>query len=148
MVLNFGLPRPLTWKFQVADVTQPIIGADFLLQHKLLVDLDQKHLIDTQNGARIPAESPPTSLPSIHLLSTRPPDNDPSLSAAAMLVHPQQNVPTCITTDASNSAVGGVLEQFIDGQWKPISFFSKKLCNAELNYSTFDRELLAIYLTV
>ena len=31
---------------------------------------------------------------------------------------------------------------------EPISFFSKKLSPAELNYSTFDRELLAIYLAV
>ena len=30
----------------------------------------------------------------------------------------------------------------------PISFFSKKLNHAELNYSAFDRELLAIYLSV
>ena len=65
-----------------------------------------------------------------------------------MLVHPHQNAPTCITTDASNRAVGGVLEQFIDGQWKPISSFSKKLCQAELNYSAFDTEILAIYLAI
>ena len=31
LVLHFGVPRPLTWKFQVADVNQPIIGAAFLL---------------------------------------------------------------------------------------------------------------------
>ena len=30
----------------------------------------------------------------------------------------------------------------------PISFFSKKLTPAELNYSAFDRELLAAYLAV
>ena len=62
-----------------------------------------------------------------------------------MLVHPHPNAATCITTDASNVAV---LEQFIEGQWKPISFFSKKLTPAELNYSAFDRELLAAYLAV
>ena len=55
-----------------------------------------------------------------------------TLSDAVMLVHHNQNAPTLITTDASNRAVGGVLEQFINGQWKPISFFSKKLCQAEL----------------
>ena len=65
-----------------------------------------------------------------------------------LLSHPHPDAPTCITTDASNSAVGAVLEQFIGGQWKPISFFSKKLSPAELNYSAFDRELLAIYLAV
>ena len=41
-----------------------------------------------------------------------------------------------------------MLEQFIDAQRKPISFFSKKLSPAELNYSAFDRELLAAYLAV
>ena len=69
-----------------------------------------------------------------------------TLSEAVMLVHPQPNAATCITTDASNVAVGAVLEHFIEGQWKPISFFSKKLTPAELNYSAFDRELLAAYL--
>ena len=50
-----------------------------------------------------------------------------ALSEAVMLVHPQPHAATCIKTDASNHAVGAVLEQFIHGQWKPISFFSKKL---------------------
>ena len=53
-----------------------------------------------------------------------------TLSEAVMLVHPHPNEATCITTDASNVAV---LEQFIEGQWKPISFVSKKLSSAELN---------------
>ena len=76
-VLDFGLPRPLTWKFQVADVTQPIIGADFLLQHKLLVDLDQKRLIDTRNGTRIMAEASAGFSPSVQHISTHPCDKDP-----------------------------------------------------------------------
>lgn len=50
LILNFGLPRPLTWQFLVADVTQPIINANFLLQHKLLVDLDRRRLIDACRG--------------------------------------------------------------------------------------------------
>ena len=71
-----------------------------------------------------------------------------ALSEAVMLVHPQPHAATCITTDASNRTVGAVLEQFIHGQWKPISCFSKKLSPAELKYSAFDRELLAAYLAV
>ena len=70
-----------------------------------------------------------------------------ALSEAVMLVHPQPHAATCITTDASDLAVGAVLEQFIHGQWRPISF-SKKLSPAELKYSAFDRELLAAYLAV
>ena len=73
LTLNFGLPRPLTWRFLVADVTQPIIGADFLLQHKLLVDLDQRRLIDTRNGTQVFTEfsaHPPPRLNSISTLSS------------------------------------------------------------------------------
>ena len=65
-----------------------------------------------------------------------------------MLVHPHPNAAMCITTDASNVAVGAVLEQFIEGQWKPISLFSDKLTPVDLIYSAFDRELLAAYLAV
>ena len=51
-------------------------------------------------------------------------------------------------TDASDTAVGAVLQQQIDGDWQPIAYFSKKLRPAETRYSTFDRELLAIYLAI
>ncbi len=51
-------------------------------------------------------------------------------------------------TDASDSAVGAVLQQLIHGQWQPLAFFSKSLKPAETRYSAFDRELLAVYLAV
>ena len=44
--------------------------------------------------------------------------------------------------------VGAVLQQHINGNWHPISFFSRKLTPAETRYSTFDRELLAVYLAI
>jgi len=50
--------------------------------------------------------------------------------------------------DASDHAVGAVLEQQIDSVWCPISYFSWKLHPAERKYSTFDRELLAAYLAI
>ena len=49
-----------------------------------------------------------------------------------------------LTTDASNSAIGGCLHQIIDGKSFPVDFYSRKLSSAEQNYSAFDRELLAI----
>ena len=51
-------------------------------------------------------------------------------------------------TDASDTAVGAVLQQNIDNTWRPISFFSRKMTPAETRYSTFDRELLAVYLAI
>ena len=61
------------------------------------------------------------------------------------LSFPVSEAETSISTDASNIGTGAVLQQFIDSAWKPIAFFSQKFNNAESKYSTFDRELLAIY---
>ena len=71
-----------------------------------------------------------------------------ALANATLLIHPVTNAPTNIMTDASDVAVGAVLQQYINGQWCPLSFFSKALKPAETRYSTYDRELLAIYLAI
>ena len=71
-----------------------------------------------------------------------------ALAEASLLCHPQLDAPTCILVDASDFAVGAVLQQQIDSVWCPISYFSRKLRSAERRYSTFDRELLAIYLAI
>ena len=71
-----------------------------------------------------------------------------ALATATLLVHPKPDALTNVMTDASNTAVGAVLQQFADGLWQPISFFSKKLSPAETRYSTYDRELLAVYLAL
>ena len=44
--LDLGLRRAFTWKFVVADVAKPIIGADFLDHFGLLVDLKRRRLLD------------------------------------------------------------------------------------------------------
>lgn len=46
LAINFGLRRQFDWQFVIADVTRPIIGADFLSHYGLLVDLKNKRLID------------------------------------------------------------------------------------------------------
>ena len=70
------------------------------------------------------------------------------LGNATLLVHPQQSAPLNITCDASDFAVGGVLQQCINNVWQPLPFFSIKLSPAETRYSAFDRELLAGYSTI
>ena len=71
-----------------------------------------------------------------------------ALANATMLVHPCHEAPTSLTVDASDVAVGAVLEQLIDGVWKPLAFFSRQLHPPERKYSAFDRELLALCLAV
>ena len=70
------------------------------------------------------------------------------LAKASLLSYPKPDAPTCLMTDASDTAVGAVLQQHINGIWRPISFFSRKMTPAETRYSTFDRELLAVYLAI
>ena len=70
------------------------------------------------------------------------------LANATLLVHPGPTAQINITCDASDVAVGGVLQQYLNGMCQPLSFFSKKLNPAETRYSAFDRELLAVYATI
>mgnify|MGYP004574948059 CR=1 FL=1 len=58
------------------------------------------------------------------------------------------NAPLVLSVDASNDAVGGVLHQLVDNQAQPLGFFSKRLTSAQKNYSTYDRELAAIYMSI
>ncbi|GFS69968.1 transposon Ty3-I Gag-Pol polyprotein [Nephila pilipes] len=50
--------------------------------------------------------------------------------------------------DASDSAVGGVIQQKVIDVGKPLSFFSSRLIPTKTQYSTYDRELLAAYFTI
>ena len=44
--LNLGLRRTFRWVFVVADVANPILGADFLQHFSLVVDLRHRGIID------------------------------------------------------------------------------------------------------
>ena len=54
-VVDVGLKRDYACTFIVADVKQPIIGADFLIHYSLLVDLKSRCLRDMRTGLAIPA---------------------------------------------------------------------------------------------
>lgn len=71
-----------------------------------------------------------------------------ALARVALLAYPDVDAPLSLMVDASNDAVGGVVQQLKGDAWQPIGFFSHKLQPAETRYSTFGRELLAIFLTI
>lgn len=64
---------------------------------------------------------------------------------ATLLHHPSPELPIALMTDASDFGVGAALHQIQGDILQPLGFFSKKLSPPEKNYSTYDRELLAIY---
>lgn len=68
-----------------------------------------------------------------------------SLCQAALLAHPDSQARLAIVTDASDHAMGAVLQQQVNGQRQPLAFFSRKLSPTQCKYSPYDRELLAIY---
>ncbi|KRZ60461.1 Transposon Tf2-6 polyprotein [Trichinella nativa] len=46
LTVDLGFTRPMRWKFIVARIAQPILGADFLRHFNLLVDLKHQRLVD------------------------------------------------------------------------------------------------------
>lgn len=64
--------------------------------------------------------------------------NDP------ILQYPDFSKDFILTTDASNLAIGAVLSQGPVGADKPIAYASRTLNTSEINYSTIEKELLAI----
>ena len=71
------------------------------------------------------------------------------LSSDDMLIYPRFDRPFLVTCDASSVAIGGVVSQLDnDGNERPVSYCSRALKGAEINYSATDREALAIKYTL
>jgi len=66
------------------------------------------------------------------------------LITAPVLIYPDFNRKFVVTTDASGYAIGAVLSQGDAGKEKPVAYASRVLNKAERNYSTTEKELLAI----
>lgn len=71
-----------------------------------------------------------------------------SIMNAILTVHPSSTSPLALMTDASATCVGAVLQQKSGPNWEPLGFFSRKLTETQQKYSTFDRELLGVYMAV
>ena len=70
------------------------------------------------------------------------------LATTSLLAHPVPDAQFSLVVDASGTAVGAVLQQQYQQQLQPLAYFSRQLKPAEQCYSTFGRELLAMYLAV
>ena len=65
------------------------------------------------------------------------------LTTAPVLLMPQRDRPFTVSVDASDEAVGAILQQDIGSGLQPVAYMSKRLSSAERNYSIRDKELLA-----
>ena len=71
-----------------------------------------------------------------------------AVTQAPLLRHVDPSLPFILETDASDFALGAVLSQpeslDPDSPVHPVAFYSRKLIDAECNYTVHDKELLAI----
>ena len=78
LTLNLSLRRTFRWIFVVADVTNAILGADFLQHFSLMVDMGKRRLIDsvtnlTVQGIQTTDLFPLNCLRQVHATSNTPP---------------------------------------------------------------------------
>nr|GFA37081.1 hypothetical protein [Tanacetum cinerariifolium] len=66
------------------------------------------------------------------------------LTEAPILIAPNWDLPFKLMCDASNFAIGAVLGQLHEKHFKPIHYASKMMNDAETNYTTTEKEMLAV----
>ncbi|GJX40921.1 reverse transcriptase domain-containing protein [Tanacetum coccineum] len=81
------------------------------------------------------------SRPMTHLLEKNTPF---ILTEAPILIAPNWDQPFEIMCDASDYAIGAVLGQRIEKHFRPIHYASKTMTEAETNYTTTEKEMLAV----
>ncbi|GFS61473.1 transposon Tf2-9 polyprotein [Trichonephila clavipes] len=101
--LNLGLRRPFIWTFIIADVSSPIIGADFLKHFNLLIDLKKKRLVDVETSLFTSCVFSNIVQPSILTV-------DANISFKNILSeYPDLNNPSLISKSASHGTVHHII---------------------------------------
>ncbi|GFV95131.1 retrovirus-related Pol polyprotein from transposon opus [Trichonephila clavipes] len=101
--LNLGLRRPFIWTFIIADVSSPIIGADFLKHFNLLIDLKKKRLVDVETSLFTPCVFSNIVQPSILTV-------DANISFKNILSeYPDLSNPSLISKSASHGTVHHII---------------------------------------
>ena len=71
-----------------------------------------------------------------------------AVNKAPMLYHPDPTQPFHLKTDASKVGIGAYLYQIIDGEERPVCFFSTKLNERQLAWSVNEKEAYGVYMGI
>ena len=107
--------------------------------HRFIKDYS-KIILPITNSTSLAANKWPTS-PEIEQAQQR---LVTAFTTAPVVRHFDPGEPAMVETDGSDFALGGILSQRYEGRLHPIAFHSQKFTEAEINYDTADKELLAI----
>ena len=108
--------RKYVWKFLVADVTQPLLGADFLCSNSLMVDVKGQRLVDPTTYTSLPLFVTKASAHGIHNVAQ---DNDFS----ALL----KEFPDILTPTFSNPTAKHGVVHYISTEGPPIHSRARRL---------------------
>nr|GEV32601.1 reverse transcriptase domain-containing protein [Tanacetum cinerariifolium] len=144
--------QAIAWK--ITDIKG--IGPHFCTQ-KILMDEDYKHTV--QSKRRVNPKIHEIARPMTYLLEKETPfvfSKDcidafetlkKKLTEASILVVPDWNLPFELVCDASNFAIGVVLGQRKTKHFQPILYASKTMTEAQIHYTTTEKEMLAYLLS-
>ncbi|GFU72891.1 transposon Tf2-8 polyprotein [Trichonephila clavipes] len=128
--LNLGLRRPFIWTFIIADVSSPIIGADFLKHFNLLIDLKKKRSVDVETSLFTPCVFSNIVQPSILTV-------DANISFKNILLeYPDLSNPSLISKSASHGTVHHIITTGTPVTARPRRLHSKlyDAVKVELNF--------------
>ena len=105
------------WDFTIAEVTRPLLGADFLRDNSLLVDLKGKQLVDAATFSSAPLTPTFTPAPQLHAVTSHTNKYDQLLA----------EFPEIITPTFTQSPVKHGVEHFICTRGPPVYARARRL---------------------
>ncbi|KAL5484407.1 hypothetical protein EMCRGX_G020900 [Ephydatia muelleri] len=108
------------WSFTIADVSRPLLGADFLRSNSLLVDLKGRRLVDAETYHSVPLGA--TRTPALHLNAVTSNQYNTLLSKFPEITMP-------VFTQA---AIKHTVEHFISTNSPPVHARPRRLCPDKL----------------
>ncbi len=123
LTLDLGLRRSFRWTFIIANVKQPILGADFLQNFGLLVDIRHHRLSDSLT--RLKVQGVLSDFPSLGISCRLKDSHDPYLSLLA-------EFPAVTQPTSNNQPVKHTVTHHIHTSGQPVAARTRRLAPEKL----------------